>query len=37
LGTTEESIARQLAELFVKIGASSRAEATAVALMRKLG
>lgn len=32
LGTTEEVVARQLAELFVKIGASSRADATAVAM-----
>lgn len=36
LGTSEESVARQLTELFLKIGASSRADATAVALMGKL-
>jgi DNA-binding NarL/FixJ family response regulator len=36
LGTTEESISRQLIETFAKIGASSRAEATATALMGKL-
>jgi DNA-binding NarL/FixJ family response regulator len=35
-GVTEQSITRQLAELFVKIGASSRADATAIALMGKL-
>ena len=36
LGTTEQSVVRQLAELFAKIGASSRADATALALMGKL-
>ena len=36
LDSTEESVAQQLAELFTKIGASSRADATAVALMGKL-
>ncbi len=36
LGTTEESIARQMAAIFAKIGASSRAEATATALMGRL-
>ena len=36
LGASEESVSRQLAEIFVKIGASSRAEATATALMGKL-
>jgi DNA-binding NarL/FixJ family response regulator len=36
LGTTEDDIARRLAELFAKVGASSRADATAFALMRKL-
>ena len=36
LGSTEESVVRQLAELFAKIGASSRADATAVALMGNL-
>jgi DNA-binding NarL/FixJ family response regulator len=36
LGMTEEAIARQLTELFVKIGVSSRAEATAAALMGKI-
>jgi DNA-binding NarL/FixJ family response regulator len=35
--STEESVALQLAELFVKIGASSRTDAAAVALMGKLG
>jgi DNA-binding CsgD family transcriptional regulator len=36
LQLAEESVTRQLAELFVKIGASSRADATAIALMGKL-
>jgi DNA-binding NarL/FixJ family response regulator len=36
LGTTEGAVSRQLAELFVKIGASSRADAAAVALMKRL-
>jgi len=36
LGSTEELVSRQLAELFVKIGASSRADATVAALMGKL-
>ena len=36
LGSTEESVTRQLAELFTKIGASSRADATASALIGKL-
>ncbi len=36
LGLTEDAVARQLAELFVKIGVSSRAEATVVALMGKI-
>jgi DNA-binding NarL/FixJ family response regulator len=33
---SEESVLRLLADLYVKIGASSRADATAVALMGKL-
>ena len=33
---SEESVAKQLAEIFTKIGASSRADATAVALMGSL-
>jgi len=36
LNATEAAVSRRLAELFVKIGASSRAEATAVALMKRL-
>ncbi len=36
LGSTEELVSRRLAELFVKIGASSRADATVAALMGKL-
>ena len=36
LDSTEESVTQQLAELFTKIGASSRADATAVALIGKL-
>jgi len=36
LDTTEAAVSRQLAELFVKIGASSRADAAAVALIKKL-
>ena len=36
LAESEENVVRQLAELYVKIGASSRADATAVALMGKL-
>ena len=36
LRSTEESVVRRLAELFTKIGASSRADATAVALMGRL-
>jgi DNA-binding NarL/FixJ family response regulator len=36
LGMTEEATARQLAELYIKIGASSRADATAAALIRRL-
>jgi DNA-binding NarL/FixJ family response regulator len=36
LQTTEEAVARQLAAIFVKIGASSRADATATALMGRL-
>lgn len=36
LNVTEEAVARQLAELFVKIGVSSRADATAEAFMGKL-
>ena len=36
LGSTEESVVRQLAELFAKIGASSRADATSAAFMGKL-
>jgi DNA-binding CsgD family transcriptional regulator len=35
-GESEESIARRLAELYVKIGVSSRAAATATAVMGKL-
>ncbi len=37
LRSTDEAVARQLAALFAKIGASSRADATAFALMGKLG
>jgi DNA-binding CsgD family transcriptional regulator len=36
LGMTEDAVTRQLTELFAKIGVSSRAEATAVALMGKI-
>jgi DNA-binding NarL/FixJ family response regulator len=36
LQTTEEAVASQLAELFAKIGTSSRSEATALALMGRL-
>jgi DNA-binding CsgD family transcriptional regulator/tetratricopeptide (TPR) repeat protein len=36
LGVGEEAVARKLGELFVKIGATSRADATAIALGRKL-
>ncbi len=36
LGIAEESVAGQLAELFAKIGASSRTDATALALIGKL-
>jgi DNA-binding NarL/FixJ family response regulator len=36
LSSTEELVSRQLAELFVKIGASSRADATVAALIGKL-
>jgi DNA-binding NarL/FixJ family response regulator len=35
--STEESVAQQLAGLFAKIGASSRGDATAVAMMTELG
>ncbi|HWC29642.1 MAG TPA: LuxR C-terminal-related transcriptional regulator, partial [Dehalococcoidia bacterium] len=35
-GEAEESIARRLADLYVKIGVSSRAAATATAVMGKL-
>jgi DNA-binding NarL/FixJ family response regulator len=35
-GTTEDEVARQLGELYVKLGASSRADATAMAIMGKL-
>jgi DNA-binding NarL/FixJ family response regulator len=36
LGTTDEAVSRQLLEIFAKIGASTRAEATATALMGRL-
>jgi DNA-binding NarL/FixJ family response regulator len=36
LGMTENVVAQRLAEIFVKIGVSSRADATAAALMGKL-
>jgi tetratricopeptide (TPR) repeat protein len=36
VGTTEEAITRQLSELFARMGASSRAEATAFALMGRM-
>jgi DNA-binding NarL/FixJ family response regulator len=36
LGTTEDEVVRRLAQLFAKLGASSRADATAFALMRGL-
>jgi len=36
MGTTEESVDMQLSELFARIGASSRAEATAFALMGRM-
>jgi DNA-binding NarL/FixJ family response regulator len=36
MGTTEEAIDMQLSELFARIGASSRAEATAFALMGRM-
>jgi DNA-binding NarL/FixJ family response regulator len=35
-GLAEDEVVRRLAELFAKLGASSRADATAFALMRKL-
>lgn len=36
LQLTEDAVARQLAVVFAKIGAGSRADATAAALIRKL-
>jgi DNA-binding CsgD family transcriptional regulator len=36
IGTTEEAITRQLSELFARMGASSRGEATAFALMGRM-
>ena len=36
VGTTEEAITLQLSELFARMGASSRAEATAFALMGRM-
>ena len=36
LGTTAEAVAIQLTELFARMGASSRAEATAFALMGRM-
>ena len=36
LGATEEAIALQLSELFAQLGASSRAEATAFALIGRM-
>ena len=36
IGSTEESVEMQLSELFARLGASSRAEATAFALIGRM-
>ena len=36
IGTTEQSVEMQLSELFARLGASSRAEATAFALIGRM-
>ena len=36
IGTTEEAVTLQLSELFARMGASSRAEATAFALIGRM-